>query len=110
MYHIHGQCIYYEYTFGCGGDIMDSKEHKGEINMTTTVQKWGNSLGIRIPSDVAKKMAVQKGSEIEIITVGNEATLKPKKKKPTLDELLSQCTPENRHEEIDFGRAGKELF
>ncbi len=31
-------------------------------------------------------------------------------KKPTLDELLKRITPENRHDEIDFGElAGKEL-
>jgi antitoxin MazE len=34
----------------------------------------------------------------------------PQKKKPTLEELLAQCKPENRHDEIDFGREGKELI
>lgn len=42
----------------------------------------------------------------------NEITLKPKRirKKYTLEELLSQVTPENRHEEIDFGIEGRELI
>lgn len=32
------------------------------------------------------------------------------KKPPTLEELLSNINTENRHEEIDFGRAGRELL
>lgn len=31
-------------------------------------------------------------------------------KKPKLEELLAQCKPENRHEEIDFGQEGEELL
>lgn len=93
--------------FDAGGDTM---EPKGGISMSTTVQKWGNSLGIRIPHEVAKKIAIQQGSEIEITATGNTVTLTPKKKKPTLKELCAQITPENRHEEIDFGRSGRELL
>ena len=78
--------------------------------MTTTVQKWGNSLAIRIPAGVAEQIDIQQGSEMEM-TVGLQGiTLIPKKRKPTLEELLSKCTPENRHAEIDFGVIGKELF
>lgn len=79
--------------------------------MSTTVQKWGNSLGIRIPAQIAERIAVGQGSEVDLI-VGDDHTLivVPKKKKPTLDELLAQCKPENRHNEIDFGIDGKELF
>lgn len=79
--------------------------------MSTTVQKWGNSLGIRIPSHIAEKIEICQGTEVDLI-VGDDHTLTvvPKKKKPTLEELLAQCKPENRHDEIDLGREGKELF
>lgn len=84
---------------------------KGGLHMSTTVQKWGNSLGIRIPSQIAEKISVRQGSEVELI-VGEDYTLivKPKKKRMTLEELLAQCKPENRHDEVDFGAEGKELF
>lgn len=39
-----------------------------------------------------------------------EIKLVPKKKKPTLDELLAKVTPENRHEEIQLGTEGNELI
>ncbi|WP_229776829.1 AbrB/MazE/SpoVT family DNA-binding domain-containing protein [Alicyclobacillus cellulosilyticus] len=77
--------------------------------MVTTVQKWGNSLAVRIPSAVAEKLAIRQGSEIEFIIEDNAIILKPKKKKPTLEELLAKITPENRHAEIDFGVEGDEF-
>ncbi|WP_251032775.1 AbrB/MazE/SpoVT family DNA-binding domain-containing protein [Bacillus sp. ISL-7] len=84
------------------------------MSMATTVQKWGNSLAIRIPKDVAERVEIHQGSEMEMRVVGNEGTitLVPKKqsKKYSLEELLAQCKPENRHVEIDFGIEGNELI
>ncbi|WP_373233244.1 AbrB/MazE/SpoVT family DNA-binding domain-containing protein [Cohnella sp.] len=79
--------------------------------MSTTIQKWGNSLGIRIPSQIAERIAVSQGSEVDLV-VSDDHTLIviPKKKKPTLEELLAQCKSDNRHDEIDFGVEGKELL
>lgn len=79
--------------------------------MSTTIQKWGNSLGIRIPIQIAERIAVSQGSEVELV-VSDDHTLIviPKKKKPTLKDLLAQCKSLNRHDEIDFGVEGKELI
>ncbi len=81
---------------------------------TVVTQKWGNSLGIRIPKDAAEKIGIKQGSEMELNVIENEGiiTLKPKKirKKYTLEELISQITLENRHGEIDFGIKGRELI
>lgn len=98
---------------------MEEKEMHEEkeveiMSMATTVQKWGNSLAIRIPKDIAERVEINQGSEMEIKVVGNEGTitLVPKKqlKKYSLEELLAQCKPENRHSEIDFGIEGNELI
>ncbi|HDX9707858.1 TPA: AbrB/MazE/SpoVT family DNA-binding domain-containing protein [Bacillus thuringiensis] len=82
--------------------------------MSTIVQKWGNSLAVRIPSVVAERVKIEQGSEIEMKVVGNERTIiiTPRKtrKKYSLEELVSKITPENRHEYIDFGREGRELI
>lgn len=81
---------------------------------TVTTQKWGNSLAIRIPKEAADRIGIDQGSEMELKIVENEGiiTLKPKnlRKKFTLDELLSQITSENRHDEIDLGVKGRELI
>lgn len=98
---------------------MDSNEYrnksKGVDYMTTVIaQKWGNSLGIRIPKEAAERIGIDQGSEMELNVIGSESiiTLKPKKtrKKYTLEELLSQITPENRHKEVDLGAEGRELL
>lgn len=97
---------------------MDEKEtlneKEGEImTLTTTVQKWGNSLAIRIPKDIAERVEIHQGSEMEMKVVKNEGTitLVPKKqqKKYSLEELLEQCKSENRHQEIYLGTEGNEL-
>lgn len=94
---------------------MESKENKGvDFMATVVVAKWGNSLGIRIPKDATDKIGIGQGSELELRVHGNEnlITLKPtkKRKKYSLEELLSKITPENRHDEIDFGIEGRELI
>jgi antitoxin MazE len=87
---------------------MKSRENQGGICMTTLVRKWGNSLAIRIPSHIAEMFSIEQGSEIEMRVENQEIKLVPKKKKPTLEELLAKVTPENRHCEIDFGVEGNE--
>lgn len=97
-------------------EIDDKRDKIGVkmMTMATTVQKWGNSLAVRIPKDIAELVELQQGSEIEIRVVEGEnmITLVPKKqqKKYTLEELLSQCQSENRHHEIDFGVEGNEII
>lgn len=66
------------------------------------VQKWGNSLGIRIPKAIAVKVGLEEGSEIELDIEEGNLIIKPKSK--SLDELLSQITPENLHSEIPTGK------
>lgn len=79
--------------------------------MSTTVQKWEDSLAIRIPDQIAERIAISQGTEVDLI-VGDDHTLVviPKQKKPTLEKLLAQCKSENRHDEINLGIEGKELF
>lgn len=104
---------------GLKGDIMNCKNKNNQCKgvdymSTVTAQKWGNSLAIRIPKEASDRLGIDQGSEMELKVVENEGiiTLKPKniRKKFTLDELLSQITPENRHDEVDFGIKGRELI
>lgn len=90
---------------------MDNKNktnEKGVIIVTSKIQKWGNSLAIRIPKNVADQLNIDQGSEIELHVQDETLTIKPKMKKVTLEELLLKVTDENRHQEIDFGTEGNE--
>ncbi|MEF3310728.1 AbrB/MazE/SpoVT family DNA-binding domain-containing protein [Paenibacillus sp. GYB004] len=66
------------------------------------VQKWGNSLGIRIPKSLAIKVGLEEGSEVDLDVENGHLVIKPKS--ATLEELLAQVTPDNLHQEISTGK------
>jgi antitoxin MazE len=73
------------------------------------VQKWGNSLGVRIPKPLAMKVGLEEGTEIDFDIENDKIIIKRKPK--ALKELLSQITPKNIHDEVDTGEErGKELW
>lgn len=75
--------------------------------MQVVVQKWGNSLGFRIPSHWAKDNNVKNGSKIEVIAEKGKIVILPQKK--TLDDMLKMVSSENIHSEISAGfSVGKE--
>ncbi|HHY67201.1 MAG TPA: AbrB/MazE/SpoVT family DNA-binding domain-containing protein [Alicyclobacillus sp.] len=74
------------------------------------MQKWGNGLAIRLSSAFAESISIQQGSEVELRLTNRTITVVPRKRKPSLEELLAKITPENRHEAIDLGTEGKELL
>ena len=80
--------------------------------MDTTIQKWGNSLAIRIPKAFADEVGLDQGSEIDIQIIDGQIVIKPVKK-PTydLETLLNQVTDGNLHAEVDTGTAtGDEVW
>ncbi|WP_407703067.1 AbrB/MazE/SpoVT family DNA-binding domain-containing protein [Virgibacillus tibetensis] len=90
---------------------MMTKDNKGEVRVTTKIQKWGNSLAVRIPSNIADEIKITQGSDVELRIENQELKIVPAKKKPTLEELMAKITPENRHGEIDWGKPeGDELW
>lgn len=92
------------------GVIME-KRHNEVIKVTTVITKWGNSLGVRIPMNIAKVAELENGSEVELIAEDAGIMIKLKNQKPNLDDLLSKVTAENKHTEINFGGPeGNEMF
>lgn len=79
--------------------------------METTIQKWGNSLGIRIPSALAKEMGLEKNIDVVIKIDSKKLVISPKKKDLTLRSLLNKVGRTNLHREISAGRPhGKEIW
>lgn len=80
--------------------------------MQTTVQKWGNSLGIRIPRPLADQVRIGEGSVVEIEEQDGRIVIRHvAPKEYTLGELVDGITDENRHDEIDAGPAvGNEVW
>jgi len=77
----------------------------------TQVVKWGHSLAVRIPKAVAEHARLREGDPISIEALEGHVELRPAERTPTLEELVAKITPENRHEEINWGPAvGKEII
>ena len=78
--------------------------------MTVRVQRWGNSLGVRIPRQIARKSAIREGAELEVSVTRGNVVLRPLKV-PSLRQLLAQVKPANRPELVDWGRpVGQEVW
>ena len=74
--------------------------------MKTRVQKWGNSLALRIPKSFATEVGLQRETAIEISLADGKLVITPvAKPKLTLKQLLAKVTKENLHHEINTGHA-----
>lgn len=79
--------------------------------MRTRVQKWGNSLAVRIPKPFAQGAGLQPCSEVEVSLEKGEVRLAPVRPRWTLRTLLAGVTKKNLHAEVDSGRAiGREAW
>jgi len=78
--------------------------------MEAVIKKWGNSLGIRIPSVMAKDLSLRDGSHVEIKDEEHRIVIIPSHKE-NLKDLLSKVNKSNLHNEIDTGSpVGNEIW
>jgi len=74
--------------------------------MRTRVQKWGNSLALRIPKSFAGEAGLRRESAIELSLVEGKLVITPIVKPAlSLKQLLAKVTRENLHHEVDTGPA-----
>ncbi len=80
--------------------------------MQLQVQRWGNSLAIRIPKSMAADTKIKQGSKVNLSLVKGKLVASPiADQEFTLEELLAGVTKKNLHQEVDAGRAvGKEIW
>ena len=80
--------------------------------MLTKVQKWGNSLALRIPKAFAQDAQLENDSLVEISLVEGQIIVTPVEAPSwTLEELLAGITKKNIHHEVDTGPSvGNEVW
>ncbi len=80
--------------------------------MKVQVQKWGNSLALRIPKSFAQETNINQSTVVDLSLEEGEIVIRPVvEPEYSLDELLSRVTKENIHREVDTGKAqGKEVW
>ncbi len=72
--------------------------------MKTKVQKWGNSLALRIPKSFAAETALEHDTEVDLSLVKGRLVVTPiTKPEYSLEELLEGVTKDNIHTEVDTG-------
>ena len=80
--------------------------------MQTRIQRWGNSLGLRIPRSFAEEAGVEAGSEVDLSLRDGDLIVKPARRRTyRLTDLLEKVTTKNLHGEVDTGGAvGREVW
>ncbi len=80
--------------------------------MQTKIQKWGNSLGLRIPKAFAEQVGVEAGSDVDLSVEDGELIVRPQpSRRYALEELLQSVTAQNVHREIETGEpVGREAW
>ncbi len=63
--------------------------------MQTHIQKWGNSLAVRIPVILSKQLHLNPGSLVDMEIEGRSLVIRAPHY--TLDEMLNQITEDNLH-------------
>jgi len=75
----------------------------------TQIAKWGNSLAVRIPKAAAEAARFKEGDSLDLDVDSDSVTIRKKKRRATIEELVRGITAENRHGETDWSeRVGNE--
>lgn len=81
--------------------------------MVLTISKWGNSQGIRFPKDLLEKLHAKVGSTLNVEYQDGKVIIEPIEvhKKYDIHELCKNITPEDKPEEVNWGKAeGNEIW
>lgn len=80
--------------------------------MRIRVQKWGNSLALRIPKSFATETALDSGAEVDLTLEDGRLVITPlSEPRYSLSDLLTGVTPQNLHSEVDTGSSqGAEVW
>ncbi len=77
--------------------------------MQVQLTRWGNSLGMRIPKDLASRFGLSDGAQVEVEAEGDKIVISVHRPRYRLAELVAGMTPETAHEAFDWGGdAGRE--
>ena len=80
--------------------------------MQTKIQKWGNSLAVRIPKAFVREAHVAYGSPVDLSVVDGKIVIDPRAQPEyRLKDLLMGISKKNIHAEVETGHAvGREVW
>ena len=71
--------------------------------MQARIQKWGNSLAVRIPRSFAAEAHMEQDTPVEVSVRDGKLIITPILPGYTLETLLAQITAQNTHAEQEIG-------
>lgn len=84
---------------------------KTAMPIQVQIAKWGNSLGLRVPRDIAARVGLTEGARVDIeASDDGRIIITRSRRRFTLDELLAGMTPEREHKLEDDGPQGEEIL
>lgn len=97
-------CIYNGYTVSrCTSWNVVMKPENTHPEFTGKVQRWGNSLGLRITRGVSELSGLKAGTEVELEVMDGQLVVRPRQPTrkpwsfPTEDELIAGLTRAQAH-------------
>lgn len=82
--------------------------------MNSTIQKWGNSQGLRLKKEVLGALDLSVGDSIKVFVKSGNIVISPikrQRKKVDLNKLLAKMPKNYKPKEIDWGvSVGKEIW
>lgn len=79
--------------------------------MKTKIQKWGNSLGVRLPKSIAEQKSLREGLGVSVVLKNNQIVIEPEDEAHSLASLLLEINSHNLHTETEWSDArGNEVW
>jgi antitoxin MazE len=79
--------------------------------MRAQISKWGNSLAVRVPRQIAEEARIAEGTPVELEVENGRVVIRRVAPRYDLDELIAGMTPENLPDDsFDDGAQGAELL
>ena len=87
--------------------------------MRTTLQRWGNSQGVRLPKSIIESMGMNVGAPVIVevsgdgsrITITPATESRPVRGRHRIEDLIAESAPNAFSGEHDWGKAhGKEIW
>lgn len=68
------------------------------MGIQVQIAKWGNSLGLRVPRDVAARAGLTEGTRVDVEAQSDGAiVIRKSTRRFTLEELIAGMTPDKQH-------------
>ena len=79
--------------------------------MKTRIQRWGNSLALRIPKAFAAQASLEENSSVDLELDGDTLVVRAARREWALEELVDCISQSNVHRAVSWGGTrGSEIW